>query len=168
MSIGRILSGPVALFVLLCFFLPWITISCGNQPVARLSGYQLAAGGEVNTRLGAQSFDGDAAVFVAPGAALLSLGLLMGLTAAKVPGAIVGVGQMLSSAAGLAVLLLKWNQLNQDAAANGLEVSSEFGLWAAGIGLIALIIAAVLIIAERPPRRDNYHESDWSNSYQSF
>ena len=166
MSIGRVLSGPAALFVLLCFFLPWVTVSCNNQPVARLSGYQLAAGGEINTGLGAQPFDGDAAVFASPGAALLSVGLLMGLTTGKLPKAVAGIGQFLVAAVGMAVVWLKWDQLSQDAAANGLEVSAEFGLWAVGAGLLALIITAVLILAEKPPKH-SVSVNSWDDSYKN-
>lgn len=165
MSIGRVLSGPAALFVLLCFFLPWVTVSCNNQPVARLSGYQLAAGGEINTGLGSQSFDGDAAVFMPAGAALLSLGLLIGLTTGKMSKAVAGIGQLLLAAAGLAVVWLKWDQLSQNAAANGLEVSAELGLWAAGAGLLALVVAAVLILAEKPPNR-YISDDSWDDSYK--
>lgn len=166
MSIGRVLTGPIALLILLCFFLPWITVSCNSQPVAQFSGYELAAGGEINTGFGAQPVEGDPAVFVAPGAALLSLGLLLGLTAARLPKVVAGIGQLLGSIAGLAILLIKWNQLNENAAANGFEVSGEFGLWAAGFGLIVLVIGAVLILAEKPPRSYDSYDS-WNSTHSS-
>lgn len=33
------------LLALLCFFLPWVTVSCAGQPLITMSGYQLATGG---------------------------------------------------------------------------------------------------------------------------
>jgi hypothetical protein len=41
------LSGSVFILIIICFFLPFLSISCNNQQVAQLSGVQLATGTEV-------------------------------------------------------------------------------------------------------------------------
>lgn len=41
-------SASIFVLIFVCFFLPFITISCQNQPVARLNGFGLAVGTTIN------------------------------------------------------------------------------------------------------------------------
>jgi hypothetical protein len=44
LSAGYKIASPGLILALLCFFLPWVLQSCGNQPLQEYSGLQLAMG----------------------------------------------------------------------------------------------------------------------------
>jgi hypothetical protein len=44
LSTGYKIASPGLIIALICFFLPWVLQSCGNQPMQEYSGLQLAAG----------------------------------------------------------------------------------------------------------------------------
>jgi hypothetical protein len=44
LSSGYKIASPGLILSLLCFFLPWVLQSCGNQPLQEYSGLQLALG----------------------------------------------------------------------------------------------------------------------------
>lgn len=66
MQASKWVSGSSILVVLVFFFLPRVTISCGNQNLVTVSGYELAAGTEVNTGFTVEKMEGDTAVFIIP------------------------------------------------------------------------------------------------------
>lgn len=142
MQIGKWITGPGALVVLLFFFLPWVTVSCGNMEIATLSGYQLAAGAEINTGFGTERAEGDWVVFLVFLAGLVAGGLLLAMATDLVPVQGSAVGQLIAGSIGLAVLWLKWAQLNRDVAEVGGGVSAEIGLWVTVLGLVAVIVGA--------------------------
>ncbi|TVQ55205.1 MAG: hypothetical protein EA366_11135 [Spirulina sp. DLM2.Bin59] len=43
------ISASMFVIILLCFFFPFVTVSCGNTQVAELSGIQLVTGSKVET-----------------------------------------------------------------------------------------------------------------------
>jgi hypothetical protein len=71
-SPGKILSTSAALIVLICFFLPWVTVSCSEQEVATLSGYDLSVGTDIDLGVGTEEVDPDPIIFVVPLAAVAS------------------------------------------------------------------------------------------------
>lgn len=84
-SAGHSISLSGVLVALICFFLPWVTVSCGNQ-VTTLSGTQMALGGTMQTSQGPQQRNPDVfilAVLVA-GVAILVI-LLLALRAPAMP-----------------------------------------------------------------------------------
>jgi len=44
LSTGYKIASPGMIVALICFFLPWVLQSCGNQPLQEYSGLQLAMG----------------------------------------------------------------------------------------------------------------------------
>ncbi len=44
LSTGYKIASPGLLVALVCFFLPWVLQSCGNEPMRQYSGWQLAIG----------------------------------------------------------------------------------------------------------------------------
>ena len=76
MQVSKWISGSGILVVLVFFFLPWVTVSCGNQNLVTVSGYELAAGTEVNTGFTVEKMEGDTAVFMIPFAGLMGSSLL--------------------------------------------------------------------------------------------
>lgn len=64
------LISPMGLVVLVCFFLPWMTASCGSIPIIQdVSGYDIASGFELEGQ-GKQS---EPALFAIPVGAVLML-----------------------------------------------------------------------------------------------
>jgi hypothetical protein len=44
LSKGNRIISPAASVAIICFFLPWVLVSCDNRPVGTFSGWQLATG----------------------------------------------------------------------------------------------------------------------------
>lgn len=70
---GNKIVGTGASVAVICFFLPWVLVSCGGQPVASISGWQLAAGGSISTGWGSQPIPSSPMLFLVLLAALASL-----------------------------------------------------------------------------------------------
>lgn len=139
---GRIVSGSAAAIVLLCFFLPWATVSCSGQELMTVSGLDMASGVEVS----GQQVEGETILYAIPLAVLVILGLLV-VAANNAIGA--GIGQITASIVGLLILFLKWSSLTSNAQQQGMEVSAEIGFFGTVVGFIVVIIGALLIMQEK-------------------
>ena len=65
--------GAAAGVVIISLFFPWLLVSCSEQPVLQLSGWQLATGEVLPSPLGSQSLPGHAELFLIPGLAIVIL-----------------------------------------------------------------------------------------------
>ena len=45
----RTIRPAIAVIVLICFFMPFVKISCGGQPIASITGLDLAIGKKIDT-----------------------------------------------------------------------------------------------------------------------
>ena len=142
---GKPISGSAIVLVLICFFLPWVTVSCDGSDVVTLSGYELSVG-KVYTNYGEKT-EADPLVFVVPAAVLLAVGALF-IANAKVSGA----GQLVCAAAGLGIMGLKW-QTMLDGQTASVKIATEYGAWGTLAGLLLLLLGGVLTLAikESPP-----------------
>lgn len=156
MQVSKWVSGSGILVVLFFFFLPWVTVSCGNQQLFTFTGYELAAGTEINTGFTVEKTEGDTAVFIIPAAALVAGALLVLGLGGTLPMRGIAVGQLLTGAAGLLILWLKWSQMSQDVRAQGGDVSTEAGFWFTIVGLGLIILGGILAWLERP--EGNYQD----------
>jgi len=138
---GKYISGPAAVLVLVCFFLPWVTVSCSGQPIGQFSGYDLAAG----VSAAAVPIPGDGWLFLVPIVALVTL----------VGGALAIVNRDWERATGVAVtavsllglLLLTWRWLRFRALSGTLvAAATEPGLWLALAGLALMVLGGVLSV----------------------
>jgi len=148
MSPGRLLSTSAALLVLVCFFLPWVTVSCSEQELATLSGFDLATGTEIDLGVGSEEVDPDLLIFVVPLAALVVLGLVI-LSAVEVlpssPNWVLPTSQVAAASMGLLVLAYKWLDARSDTTdLDFVSFSIEIGIWGVAIGLIAIIVGATI------------------------
>ncbi|MCB8984521.1 MAG: FHA domain-containing protein [Ardenticatenaceae bacterium] len=143
---GKFITGPVAVLVLLFFFLPWVTVSCSGQPLGQFSGYELARG--ITT--GVAALPGDTALFSVPLVALIAL-LGTGLAFIKRDWERPS-GFVTAAAAALGLLVLLWRWFNYQSEADPLvTVSYEPGLWLTLLGLLLILGGGVLSIVW--PRR---------------
>lgn len=67
----RVISPSLFILILLCIALPFLTISCSNQEICSLSGYNLAFGGQIQGQKFDSSFAGVMLIILA----LIGIGL---------------------------------------------------------------------------------------------
>lgn len=144
LSKGHKVASPGAAVAVVCFFLPWILVSCGGQSVGSFSGWELAAGTTVRAGFSQQNV---------PGSPLLFLVLLAGLAALAVvyyawkrgnatptdSYALIGLGAL-----PLVILFLQFSQSQSQAAQLGMKVDFQIGLWGVILGYIAVIVGGAI------------------------
>lgn len=142
LSKGHKVGGSGAALAILCFFLPWILVSCGGEPVAKLSGWQLAAG----TRIMNERIPGEGILFLILLSAILVLGVVF---MAKQRGQLTkldGFGLIGLGALPLLIILIKFSDMGGGLSGGGvgLDISLRLGFWGVIIGFIAVIIGGVI------------------------
>jgi len=145
---GNRIIGPAAAIALVCFFLPWVLVSCGGQPMASFSGWQLAAGGNIQTGFGTQPIEGSPVLFLVLLAAIGCLALVyFGYQRQIVTrtGAYIATGL---AGASLLILLAKFSGAQSQATQPGVTVKLQYGLWGTVLANVAIIIGAVLDLRE--------------------
>lgn len=145
---GNYLSGSAAVVVLVGFFLPWIMVSCGGQPLGSISGYELAFGSVLG--------DGELIFALVPLAAIATLALIFAGMKFNQSERVVNGGQIAAALIAIAVLAYKWQEMRSDLdIANqnpfsgdimgaGFSMSIEYGLWFTLIGLLLIIVGAAI------------------------
>jgi hypothetical protein len=120
-----------AALALICFFLPWVAQSCGNEPPRVRSGWELVT-------------DGDRLVLLVPLLALAALGLaLLAWRRGSPPRwqAIVSIGL---GALGFLYLALKFGGRPPEGATRDLL----YGLWCTAIALLMIVAGGVVNLFE--------------------
>jgi len=145
MSKGRLFSTSAAFVVLICFFLPWITVSCSEQEIATMSGLDLAVGTDIDLGVGKEEVEPDLIIFIVPLAALVVMGLVLLSAVDLFPGSLTAAGQVAAASIGLLVLAYKWLDSRGGTPESDLvSFSPEIGLWGVVVGLIAIIVGATI------------------------
>ena len=140
-DIVRILSPAAFVLALICFFLPFVTFSCQGQPVASLSGIQLATG----TRIQQPQVFGppkEHQVDVEPLATVALLTVLAGAVLSFLRGRKWGVGSLALAALGVILLAALKSKVDGDALRQGggvIQVSYGAGYYLC----LAFLLAAV-------------------------
>ena len=143
---GIKITGPAAAVAMLCFFMPWVLVSCNEQPVASFTGWQLAAGGVVNTALGPQPISGSPSLFFILLAALASLGLAFAIHRGLLPIRRAAMAWIGLGALSLLLLIFRFAGAESQASADaGVEVGIRlrFGYWGTFLANLALVGGAV-------------------------
>lgn len=139
---GIKITGPAAAVATLCFFMPWVLVSCNEQPVASFTGWQLAAGGVVNTALGPQPISASPSLFLILLAALASLGLAFAVYRGLLPIRRAALAWIGLGALSLLLLILRFAGAESQASADaGVEVGIRlrFGYWGTFLANLALV-----------------------------
>ena len=138
---GYKFASPGALTVLVCFFLPWMMVSCFGQPVAEFSGLDLAMGPEIPGAFGSERGDATPSLFILTAIALIVL--LLGLAAASRRNVnlldqlgilLVGLGPLLM----LGINLFGSSE-RSELAAQGILIEYRIGIWGTLVGLVLII-----------------------------
>jgi len=144
LSRGYKVSTPGAGVAAICFFLPWILVSCNRQPVAQLSGWDLAAGTTVGSGFSAQQIPGTPLIFLVFLAALgvfaLAYFALQRGYLTKLDGfGLIGIGAL-----PLLMLFYQFSGSQAEAARQGYRIEFQYGLWGLVLGYIAVIVGGIM------------------------
>ncbi len=155
MSNDKLISGPAALVVLMCFFLPWFSVSCGNVAEFEFTGYDLTMttiAEEIGDELNMADLQNPALVeqdmllLIVPVAALAALFLVVAANQGSISSKASGQGQIVAALAGLGMLFYKWNQVNSEISSDAtglLQYDVEIGLMGSIAGLVLIVLGAV-------------------------
>lgn len=163
---GNKIIGSSAGVVLVCFFLPWILISCEGQTVATFSGWDLAVGGAVQTTFIDQPVLGSPMLFLVLMAAIACL-ILVGLVFVRLLPLAVGT-YAASGLAMLGLLVLVFKLItaqplvDQPGIPVKIDIHYQYGLWGTILGHLGVIVGASLNLlrkttsapVQRPARGD--------------
>ena len=146
---GHKLASPAAVIGIICFFLPWIMVSCGNQEIVSFSGWELAAGTEVSIGFGqTEQLPGSPELFLVllPALAVLALAyraLRHGSTSKFYDGtAVIGLGAL----ALVVALLALGGEDPSELAAQGITVDYRIGYWGTVLAYIGVTVGGILNI----------------------
>jgi hypothetical protein len=144
LSSGHKVGGSGAALVLVAFFLPWILVSCNGQPVAELSGWQLAVGTTVGDGFGAQSIPGRPIFFLVALSAIAVLGLtyLAWQRGTLIP--LDGFGLIGLGIAPLLILMYQFGDSQSEAAQQGFDLDFKYGLIGVVLGFLAVVIGGIM------------------------
>lgn len=148
-SKGHKVGSGGAAVAILCFFLPWVLVSCGDLQV-KMSGWQLAAGTTIGEGYFAQQIPGKPILFLVflAGLGVLALAYLAYKRGMLTP--IDGYGLIGLGALPLLILLAQFSGSKEQAARQGVYFEYQFGLWGVVVGYIAAIVGGVLNLKEPP------------------
>jgi len=147
-SKGYKVGSSGAALAILCFFMPWILVSCGGQS-AKVSGWDLASGTVVGSGFAAQQIEGKPIVFLVLLAAIGVLALAyFAFKRGSLTPAMDGYGLIVLSAVPLLILFIQFSSAKDQAAQQGIYIEYEIGLWGVVIGYIAAIVGGVLNLRE--------------------
>lgn len=142
---GRMISIIAALFLVFCFFLPWVSVSCSGQPVATVSGQDLAGGRTIEAFGSTERIEGEAILYLVPlsGVMALGLALLSGRTGkgASIMQIVVGVVAVL-------LLYLTWSNMQSQIRQYNFEVSLKIGFLGSIFAVLGIIAGAVLSMGD--------------------
>lgn len=132
---GHAISAPGAALAILCFFLPWVSQSCGNQPPRVRSGWELA-------------IDGDRLVLLVP---LMALAVLVLALLAWRRGYATRRDGVASTGLGALVLLFLFAKFGGDPG-EGVTRDVLYGLWATAAASVAIVVGGVMNLFAPPGR----------------
>lgn len=138
-----IVSRSAAILIVICFFFPWVTISCSGIEITA-SGWELATGvQEEGQQVDEEQAEGDALYFIVPIVAIVVLGasfLTFGMARmAYFAGGAVGLAYM-------AYVYFDFQSDIDEAAQQGiaLDLDFEIGWWLTLLAFLAVLLAGYL------------------------
>lgn len=151
MDKGNKISGSGALTAVVCFFLPWVLVSCGSNQVRNFTGWELAAGTTINNGWTVQSVSGTPELFFVLAAGLAVLTLIYFSWKNQQVYKYQGVGLVILGIIPLGIIFWQFNSLQNEVASQSLstiQVNYQLGFWGVILGYISVIIGGTLIIRE--------------------
>jgi hypothetical protein len=147
LSKGNKISGAASAIACVCFFMPWVLVSCEQQPVASFTGWQLASGGTVSSALGPLPLQGSPEIFLVLLSSIAALALIYMVYRSQLDLRRASYGLIGVAVVSLFLMLTKFLGAESRATAEaGVEVSVRlrFGFWGVVLANIATITGAVM------------------------
>jgi len=141
---GNKVVATAASVALVCFFLPWVLVSCGGQPVASISGWQLAAGGSINTGWSSQPIPGSPVLFLVLLAALASLASVYLVYKGQLKLRTAALTALASGAVALLTLLARFSGAQSETGSMGVSAQLEVGFWGTVLAHVAIVAGGLL------------------------
>ncbi len=149
-STGHKFSLSGGILVIICFFLPWVLVSCGGASV-RLSGIQIAAGSSIGEGYYATKIPGRPVIFLVFLAALGALALgYMAWKRGALQTNLDGYGLIALGVIALLILLMEFSGEKDRANQMGTLYQYQIGIYGVVIGNILLIIGGVVNLKQPP------------------
>ena len=142
-SKGHKVGSSGAALAILCFFMPWILVSCGGQ-TTKVNGWDLASGTVIGSGFSAQQIEGKPILFLVLLAALAYFAFKRGSLTPVMD----GYGLIALGAVPLLILFISFSGAKDQAAQQGVYLEYQIGLWGVVIGYIAAIAGGVLNLRE--------------------
>ncbi len=147
-SKGHKVGSSGAALAILCFFLPWMMVSCGGQ-ITEVNGWDLASGTVVGSGFAAQQIEGQPILYLVLLAAFGVLALAyFAFKRGSLTPVMDGYGLIALGAVPLLILFFQFSGVKDQAAQQGVYIEYQFGLWGIVIGYIAAIAGGVLNLRE--------------------
>jgi hypothetical protein len=147
-SKGHKVGSSGAALAILCFFMPWLLVSCGNE-TSRVNGWNLASGTVIGSGFTAQQIEGKPIFFLV---LLAAFGVLALAYFAFKRGSLTpitdGYGLIALGAVPLLIMLIQFSGVKDQAAQQGVLIEYQFGLWGTVVGYIGAIVGGVLNLRE--------------------
>lgn len=156
------------------FFLPWALVSCNGEPLATMTGNQIATGGRMPTVYGlSDPAPANPVLFATLGASVLVLLLFIIHYIIRRSGLLVSIFQLMFGILGASSMILAWKKFMNMYAGGGeyfyvpytMTVQTLYGFWMTTIGIAGIIIGGILSIADFSRRRrvQPTETSSWAN-----
>lgn len=144
LSSGHKVGGSGAAVALVAFFLPWILVSCNGQPIAELSGWQLATGTTVGEGFGAQTVPSRPIFFLVAVSAIAVLALTYMAWQRGTLTPLDGFGLIGLGIAPLLILMYQFGDSKSQAAQEGFDLDFQYGLIGVVLGFLAVVIGGIM------------------------
>src|SRR5689334_19401913 len=141
LSTGYKIASPGMGVALVCFFLPWVLQSCGNEPLQQYSGLQLAIGSSAE----GEGYKGNIFVLLTLIALFVILFFAIQYSRSGTITARDTYGVMVTS---LLVLLILFQQF-LTAPAEGVNRQVLYGLWGYIVGWLLILFGGVVNLIQR-------------------
>ncbi len=181
LTTGNKIIGAASGVVMICFFLPWILVSCEGQPVASLSGWQLAVGTNVQNTLQSPPIfrsppsppiQGSPVLFLVLLAAIGCLAIIYLIYRRQLALQIGSFGAIGLAVLSLLILLFKMVDAQPDLQQTdfvNIETHYQSGLFGTILGYLGIIVGAVLNLTEKDlPARAEIPEPEDSTIDRDF
>lgn len=156
MGTSRGVSLVGVALVILFFFLPWVSVSCGGSYVVEVSGYEMAAGKEIGF---GERTEPDVVMYLVPLAAVAAA--FFALIAQS--GDQMTVSQIVCGLIGLGVMAAKLLVM-EDNRSDLVTISPELGLYGTAGGFTLILLAAFLV----PGKSSRDQESQSQSTYAGY
>ena len=148
---GNKISPALFTLVLICFFLPFITFSCRQEPIATLNGIELATGKTIKS----PSFVGEQTkeekIPAEPLATLAFLSGLVGLGTSFIKAKKSAIAPVGSGTAGFILLLMLKSKIDDEIVKQGqgiILVSYGFGFWMAFLFFVSAALINIYSLVQ--------------------